>query len=74
MSEVLTRARLGIYTLGVAAALAFGATHGFAKVPVCTDPKAISGCSTNANCSSTCDQLGYPDGGSCKNYCCYCLL
>lgn len=70
MSRAIRYVRNGVFALGIAAALGFGAREAFARVPECTDPAAEGHCSTDQNCDDTyCGGFG----GSCENYCCYCF-
>lgn len=69
MNHTMDRIRSLLYTLGIAAALAFGATEAFSEPRACADPNADGACVSNRDCQEL--VCGGAAGG-CSRGCCYC--
>lgn len=79
MKPAMRSTRDGLFLLGIAAALGFGATQAFATNPPgsCTVPTAWGTCHSQAECQYYClYEIGTPEGGSCNlgTSCCYCIM
>lgn len=74
MARKLRSLRTALFA-GVGAALLFGAGTVRAEVrgPACSDFLADAACTTQSGCQKMCQTNFSAAGGSCSNYCCYCI-
>jgi hypothetical protein len=72
----MTRLRMALFSAGVGAALAFGATAARAEVrpqAACSDPFANGSCTSTDQCAKYCRGVVGAGSGSCSQGCCYCI-